>query len=396
MKRFLWVSLVLLLPAAWGRSPFLSAFKPYLKTHIDLSESLLALSYSVAGFLSAIIVPYFISSLGKNFKLTHGFRVAYGIYIAGFMMFLGAMHVHNSTLLTFICLVLGYFGLRCCGQNLLPVLSRAYSAVVCTDKQCAYVSGWHSLVQLGGSLLLAILSAYNAFSSWNYVIYGQIAVLLLYMIFVPSDLPQTNASQVSFVAVLRYIPRLPWPFLFGVLIAAFENFNATGMIFHLSDFARENGVSLSKIYKMFLPVTILTFLFTFVCAWVYSRISLKWNALMVMINMVLCVLCGINLNHDWCVLGLIVTSGLGWAFIHVLAYCLSKRLLPAEQQPMGYAAYGAITGTCSACGPIAFTSLFTIFGSYITSSIVMIAIMCALTLVVAYALWFLPSLKEFR
>ena len=396
MKRFLWVSLVLLLPAAWGRSPFLSAFKPYLKTHIDLSESLLSLSYTVAGFLSAIIVPYFISALGKNFKLTHGFRVAYGIYIAGFMMFLGAMQVHNSTLLTFVSLVLGYFGLRCCGQNLLPVLSRAYSATVCTDKQCAYVSGWHSLVQLGGALLLAILSAYNAFSSWSYVIYGQIAVLLLYMIFVPSDLPQTNASQVSFVAVLRYIRRLPWPFLFGVLIAAFENFNATGIIFHLSDFARENGVALSKIYKVFLPITILTFLFTFVCAWVYAHMSLKWNALGVVINMALFVLCAIKLNHDWCILGFIVTSGLGWAFIHVLSYCLSKRLLSGEQQAMGYAAYAAIVGVCSACGPIAYTSLFNIFGSYITSGTVMVTINSALILVVAYALWFLPSLKEFR
>ncbi|MCQ2955631.1 MAG: hypothetical protein MJ218_00335 [Opitutales bacterium] len=374
----------------------MSAFKPYLKTHIALSESLLSLSYTVAGFLSAIIVPYFISSLGKNFKLTHGFRVAYGIYIAGFVMFLGAMQVHNSTVLAFVSLVLGYFGLRCCGQNLLPVLSRAYSAAVCTDKQCAYVSGWHSLVQFAGALLLSILSAYNAFSSWSYVIYGQIAVLLLYMMFVPSDLPQTNASQVSFVAVLRYIRRLPWPFLFGVLIAAFENFHATGMIFHLSDFARENGVPLSKIYKVFLPITILTFVLTFACAWAYSRVSLKWTALGVIINITLFSLCGIGLNHDWCILGLILTSGLGWAFVHVLAYCLSKRLLLGEQQAMGYAAYAAITGICSACGPIAYTSLFNIFGSYIASGTVMLAINSALILLVAYALWCLPSLKEFK
>lgn len=396
MKRFLCISLVLLFPAAWGRSPFLSAFKPYLKTHISLSESLLSLSYTVAGFLSAIIVPYFISSLGKNFKLTHGFRAAYGIYIAGFVMFLVAMHVHNSTLLAFVFLALGYFGLRCCGQNLLPVLSRAYSGAVCTDKQCAYVSGWHSLVQFAGALLLSILSTYNAFNNWSYVIYGQIVVLLFYMIFVPSDLPQTNASQVSFVEVLRYIRRLPWPFLFGVLIAAFENFHATGIIFHLSDFARENGVALSKIYKIFFYITILTFVLTFVCAWTYSRVSLKWIALGIVINAALFTLCGIGLNNDWCILGLIVTSGLGWAFGHVLAYCLSKRLLLDEQQAIGYATYAAITSICSACGPIVYTSFFNIFGSYIASGTVMVFINSTLILLVAYALWCSPSLKEFK
>ncbi|MBR1843713.1 MAG: hypothetical protein IJ793_02475, partial [Opitutales bacterium] len=107
MVRFLIVSLILLMPAAWGRSPFMSAFKPYLKAHIPLSETQLSLAFTVGNLIAASLVPVFVCSLGKNFSLTKAFRRVYVVFILGFLSFFGAMQCYKVPMVVFLFLVFG-------------------------------------------------------------------------------------------------------------------------------------------------------------------------------------------------------------------------------------------------------------------------------------------------
>ena len=367
MVRFLIVSLILLMPAAWGRSPFMSAFKPYLKAHIPLSETQLSLAFTVGNLIAASLVPVFVCSLGKNFSLTKAFRRVYIVFILGFLSFFGAMRCYGVTMMCFLFLVLGYCGLRACGQGLLPTLVCSYGAALYDDKKCAWLASWHISVQVFASLVLYILSACNAFNYWHWVLTAQIGILLLYVLCVPRNLIHIASVDVKSPHGFRLMfKQFPFAFIFGMCLMALENFHATGIMFHISNFALEQSVPLEKIFKVFFPITILTLVFTPMASWLYEYIKLPLLLFLQILSLVFANGILLKLSNDVSIWLFAVANGLAWAFNHVLSYVLVSKILPETQRAIGYSTLIGFGSLCSAIGPFIYSCLFAVFGNYMS------------------------------
>ena len=355
------------MPAAWGRSPFMSAFKPYLKAHTDLPETLLSLSFMLGNLLAAFSVPVFICFMGKTFSLTKAFRAVYLIFISGSLSFFGAMYCCNTKMFCFLFLVLGYWGLRGCGQGLLPTLVCSYGAALYDDKKCAWLASWHISVQVFASLVLYILSACNAFHYWHWVLTAQIGILLLYVLCVPRNLIHIASVEVKSPRGFRFMfKQFPFAFIFGMCLMALENFHATGIMFHISNFALEQSVALEKIFKVFLPITLLTLTFTPLASWLYGYIKLPFLLFLQILSLVFANGILLELNTDANIWLFAVANGLAWAFNHVLSYVLVSKILPETQRAIGYSTLIGFGSLCSAIGPFIYSCLFAVFGNYMS------------------------------
>ncbi len=355
------------MPAAWGRSPFMSAFKPYLKAHTNLPETLLSLSFTLGNLLAAFSVPVFVCLMGKTFSLTKAFRVVYLIFISGFLSFFGAMYGCNTKLFCFMFLVLGYWGLRGCGQGLLPTLVCSYGAALYDDKKCAWFASWHISVQVFASFVLYILSACNAFDYWHWVLTAQIGILLLYVLCVPRNLIRISSVDVKSPRGFRFVfKQFPFAFVFGMCLMALENFHATGIMFHISNFALEQSVALEKIFKVFLPITLLTLTFTPLASWLYGYIKLPFLLFLQILSLVFANGILLELNTDANIWLFAVANGLAWAFNHVLSYVLVSKILPETQRAIGYSTLIGFGSLCSAVGPFIYSCFFAVFGNYMS------------------------------
>ena len=373
------------MPAAWGRSPFMSAFKPYLKAHTDLPETLLSLSFTFGNLLAAFSVPVFVCLMGKTFSLTKAFRVVYLIFISGFLSFFGAMYGCNTKLFCFMFLVLGYWGLRACGQGLLPTLVCSYGAALYDDKKCAWFASWHISVQVFASFVLYALSACNAFNYWHWVLTAQIGILLLYILCVPRNLLHISSVEIKSRHDFRLVfKQFPFAFVFGMCLMALENFHATGIMFHISNFALEQSVPLEKIFKVFLPITLSTFAFTPMASWLYRYVKLPPMLFLQILSLVFANGILLKLSNDANIWLFAVANGLAWAFNHVLSYVLVSKILPKTQRAIGYSTLIGFGSFCSAIGPFIYSCLFAVFGNYMSVGRFMFVINSAVALWVLY------------
>ena len=95
-----------------------------------------------------------------------------------------------------------------------------------------------------------ILAACNAFHYWHWVLTAQIGILLLYVLCVPRNLIHIASVDVKSPHGFRLMfKQFPFAFIFGMCLMALENFHATGIMFHISNFALEQSVPLGKIFK---------------------------------------------------------------------------------------------------------------------------------------------------
>lgn len=355
---FLFLSTLLLLPSIFGRTPFISAFKPHLMHTVPLSGTWISFSYTLGTLCASLLVPIVICALGKDFSLRFGFRWAYALLILGLCCFLCALQCTAASL-CFLFLSLGYVGLRLCCQGLLPTLVKTYVATSHNDRQCAWIATVHTTcVVLVLGLLLYHLAAMDAFLHWSVVLGCQIALLLFFCIHLPARLPQVQSISITSIKNFRLLHRgFPRVFKWGIAVIALQNLQATAMAFHLSDFAQEQAIPLATIFKVFLPISIGELLFNPLVALLYPRCTLRTLFLLVLGNLALVNFSLFHFHASWSIALFIVTSALGWSFNHVLLYSLPARVLPEDQQAIGYATFTAWVNLCSACGPFLYSIL---------------------------------------
>lgn len=380
MRRFVFTSLLLLMPSVCGRSPFLSALKPYLKGNVDLSETFLSFAFTSGNLLASGIVPILGNFFG-NICLTNAFRWIYAILLIGLLSFSSAIGMHLCKILTFFLLFLGYTSLRCGGQGLLPSFVKSYSAFLYNDQQCAWLSAWHYTVHLFAGLFLYILSACHAFAYWNWILWCQIGILLLYIVWTPRHLPKIPSVQIhSLSALIHSFRKFPFAFILGMSLIAWQNFHATGILFHLSNFAQEQSVPLEKIFKIFFPISILTFLFTPISSWLYARIRFCWMFFMLMGTVALINGFLLFLKNDFCIGCFIAVIATSWALNHTLSYTLVARILPQTQYSIGYATLAGLVSFGSAIGPFVYSCCSNVLGGYKSVGTMMLWINLAILL----------------
>lgn len=356
---FLFLSTFLLLPSIFGRTPFISAFKPYLMHTVPLSGAWISFSYTLGTLCASLLVPIIVCTLGKDFSLRSGFRLVYVLQILGLCGFLCALQCTTVAFLCFLFLSLGYVGLRLCCQGLLPTLVKTYVATSHNDCQCAWIAIVHtaSIVLVLG-ILLYYLAAMDAFLHWSVVLCCQIALLLFFCIRLSARLPQIQSISITSIRSFRLVYRgFPRVFKWGIAVIALQNLQATAMAFHLSDFAQEQDIPLATIFKVFLPISIGELLFNPLVALLYPKCTMRTLFLLVLGNLAMVNFSLFHFHASWSVALFIVTSALGWSFNHVLLYSLPARVLPKDQQAIGYAIFTAWVNLCSACGPFLYSIL---------------------------------------
>lgn len=367
MKNFLWISTLILLPSAFGRSPFISALKPFLKEHIALSETFFSLAYTLGTLLASFCLPLVICLLGQTFQLRKSFQYAYcGFSISLALVWLLA----NSSMeaaFSFILLMIAYLGLRLCGQGLLPALTRTYTASVCKDRQCAWVGTLHttSVVCFGGIFLFA-LARLELFKYWDRILAFLAVLFVIFAVKISRHLPQIQSLPAkSFKSFGFVLKKFPGVFNFGVLMIALHNLQATAIAFHLSDFAKEQAIPLTVIFQFFLPIGLLELLFNPLIAWIYGRYRSKFLLIGIIVNLIMLNVSIIFLSSTLGKITFVLICALGWSFNHILSYSLPAWLLAKEQHAIGYATLGGYVSLFSAIGPFAYSLLASFGGNYL-------------------------------
>ena len=366
MVRFLSVSVLLLLPSIFGRTPFLSFLKPYLIETTKLSEATFSFSYSCGTLLASFLVPLFVCCLGRYFKLTQIFRSIYSLFLIGLLCFFSATQISSLPLLNFLLLTLGYILLRFCGQGLLPTFTRTYTALVYDDKSCAWFATFHTtiLVCVTG-ISLFFLSHLTLHLKGQLVLGYQASILILILFFIPQKLPAISSLEIhSFKKFHFTFQQFPIFFKYGMFIVAFQNLQATAISFHLSNFAQENSIDLSLIFKVFLPMSLLELLFNPGISWLYTHVSIKRLLKLLIFNLILLNVSLIFLTHRFAIFIFIFSSALGWSCNHVLSYSLPAHYLSKEKQAIGFATFSSWVSIFSAMGPFFYSFIATIIGEY--------------------------------
>lgn len=376
MKKFLWISTLILLPSAFGRSPFISALKPFLKEHNALSETFFSLTYTLGTLLASFCTPLMICFLGKAFQLRKSLQYVYGIFAISLALILLLVNSQITILFCFILLMMAYFGLRLCGQGLLPALTRTYVASVCEDRQCAWIGTLHttSLVCFGG-IFLFVVSYFDFFKYWNHILTGLIVLFIIFAVKISKHLPQIQSlSTKSFKKFGLILKNFPNMFKWGILMLALHNLQATAIAFHLSDFANEQCIPLTVVFQFFLPIGLLELLFNPLIAWIYGRYRSKFLLMGILVNLIILNVSIVFLTEVIGKFMFILTCALGWSFNHILSYSLPAWTLSKEQHAIGYALLGGYVSLFSAIGPFAYSCLAALGGNYLAANNVMLLI----------------------
>ena len=373
MKMFLWISTLILLPSALGRSPFISALKPFLKDNLALPETVFSLAYTLGTLFASICLPLVICFLGKTLQLRKSFQWTYLVFAMSLLLILLLPNKSINNWAVFLLLILAYWGLRLCGQGLLPALTRTYVASICEDRQCAWIGTLHTtaVVCFGGSFLY-ILSKLDFFKYWNYVLISLIILFVIFALKIPNHLPQIqdlNTNSKRFSLVLKNFPGM---FKWGVLMLALHNLQATAIAFHLSDFANEQRISLTVVFQFFLPIGLLELLFNPLIAWIYGRYRSKFLLIGILVNLIILNVSIAFLTEVMGKFMFILTCALGWSFNHILSYSLPAWTLSKEQHAIGYALLGGYVSLFSAIGPFAYSCLAAFGGNYLAANNIML------------------------
>jgi MFS family permease len=180
-----------------------------------------------------------------------------------------------------------------------------------------------------------------------------------------------------------------------MILIAIESFNATGIMFHISNFAQEQSIPIEEIFKAFLPITILTLIFTPLVSKIYQYIRLR-----VMLFLIVFIQCFVNFFllklSNWIFVWLfIIFNSLTWGIHHVLSYTLVSCVLHEKQRAIGYSTLIGFSSLCSAIGPFVYSCLFTFFGSYTAVGHVMLVLNLLIALWILYICRYTKLLKHY-
>jgi hypothetical protein len=369
LLKFSCISTLLLCPSILGRTPLISCFKPYLQAKTHLNDMQLSLTYSIGTLLASFLVPYAVCMWGKQFSLRKIFQHTYCLLAGCFLCLIVLTAQPLPMPLTFLILCVIFTGIRLCGQGQLPLCIRTFTATLYDAKICSWMASLHTtFLVLCAGVVTYLLAHYNAFYQWSWVWGGEVICLLLITLCVPSKLPSMLSYGVKSVHKCIWgLKNFPSPFKWGLAIIALHNLQATAIAFHWSDFAIEKNISLSDIYKLFLPIAILELIFNPLCSWLTHKI--KFTAIHVL--SVILILCSTSIACLPSLSGrcsIVILLALGWSFNHVLSYSLPALLLPKEQMPLGFATLIGWTNLCSAIGPYLYSLLAFSNNSYMIAN----------------------------
>ncbi len=437
------------LPADW---PFVVKRWPFFYGWVIWFVSTLGIIMSIPGqtmgmavftdhFINAfglsrteLSIAYFIGTLGSSLFLTRAGRfydragariniVAASIGLSLCLVFIALIDYFSnfllgfvsisSTLVVFPLIVLGYFGVRFCGQGVLTSASRNV-LLVWFEKRRGLVSGARTVfVTLGFSLAPPLLAFLIHVNGWRSALFALAIIVgigfsFIALVFVRNspevcDLlpdgenPAGRKEPVRPVAdkTIATARQSPVFWVYSLSLALYSLFG-TALIFHIVSIFNAAGRTAEQAFGYFFPLALVSVCTNLLGSWLSDRWPLK-RLLLIKQTAFIAGVCGLlHLQQDWgywlLIAGFGTCSGL-WGVLSNLAYIrFFGRLYLGEISGLGM----TLTVIGSAMGPVMFSVGKDISGSYnsaIWINLVIVAVLLITTAVIRQEEVKLPGQK---
>ena len=287
----------------------------------------------------------------------------------------------NSVTVSFVLIMIGYFGVRFFGQGVLTSCSRNVLLLWFVKKR-GLVGGIRNIfVSLGFSLaplfLAGLISLYGWRESlWLLAVIGGIGFSILAFLFIrdnpescdlqadgiSSDSDEEVLEEVESVT-LKAVKRNPVFWIYSLSLSVHALFG-TALVFHIIAIFEEVGKSQAEAFSYFIPAAIFSTTSNLLASWVADKIPLKPILIIMLISFCIGSLGFINLEKEWGFWVLAFGFGVGGGLWGVLSNLTFIRFFGPKHLGEISGFSSSLTVFASAIGPAAFSLGFDFFGSY--------------------------------
>ena len=372
-----------------GQTIGMAVFTDYFIDAFGLSRTQLSVAYLLGTLGSSI----FLSRAGRFYDHA-GARITVVGACTGlgiFLLFIANIDSLAHTLvditglslaiLTFPLILLGYFGVRFCGQGVLTSSSRNV-LLVWFEKRRGLISGTHSVfVTLCFSMSPPILAFAINELGWRNTLFILAAIVGLIFNLIAlcllrntpescgllpdgKQLDSGQKTQKNIPAVTgREAKRSPVFWLYACTFAMHALF-ATAIVFHVVSIFANAGRSAEQAFSYFLPQSIVTVSVNLLASWLSDRYPLKRLLIIKLLGFIVGAWGLINLQYTWgywlAITGFGTAGGLWGVLMNLAMIRFFGRLHLGEISGLNM----TLTVIGSAIGPVLFSLGNDLFGSY--------------------------------
>ena len=367
-----------------GQTMGLAVFTDSFIEILDLTRTELSLAYLFGTVGSSL----FLARAGRWYDLFGGRMM---ITISSIVLSLMILYISfidelssslgGSSSISFILIMIGYFGVRFFGQGVLTSCSRNVLLLWFVKKR-GLVGGMRNVfISLGFSIAPLILASLIALFGWRETLWilaglGGFGFSLLAFIFI-RDNPQScgmKADGIDFESsemppeetessTLHEVKRSPVFWIYSLSLSMHALFG-TAIVFHIISIFEEVGKGKAEAFSYFIPAAIFSTTSNLLASWAADKINLKPILIIMLFSFCIGSLGFINLDTGWGFWVLAFGFGVGgglWGVISNLSYI---RFFGPKHLGEISGFNASLTVFASAIGPAAFSLGFDYFGSY--------------------------------
>ncbi|MDA7602109.1 MFS transporter [Gammaproteobacteria bacterium] len=287
----------------------------------------------------------------------------------------------GSSSISFILIMIGYFGVRFFGQGVLTSCSRNV-LLLWFIKRRGLVGGMRNVfVSLGFSIAPLFLASLITLFGWRETLWilaivGGFGFSLLALVFIRDDpkscgmtadgidlKSEEKAPLETKSQTLYEVKRNPVFWIYSLSLSMHALFG-TAIVFHIISIFEEVGKGKTEAFSYFIPAAIFSTTSNLLASWAADKIHLKPILIIMLVSFCLGSLGFINLQNNWGFWMLAFGFGVGGGLWGVLSNLSYIRFFGPNHlgEISGFSA--SLTVFASAIGPAAFSLGFDYFGSY--------------------------------
>ena len=384
-----------------GQTMGLAVFTDSFIEVLGLSRTELSLAY----LLGTIGSSLFLARAGRWYDL-YGGRVM--ITIASIALSLMIVYISfvdifskqlgGSVFISFVLIMIGYFGVRFFGQGILTSCSRNVLLLWFVKKR-GLVGGIRNVfVSLGFSLAPLLLAGLISFygwreSLWILALFGGTGFSLMAFIFI-RDNPESCGLKADGIIsdsdeeiqeeansiTLKIVKRNPVFWIYSLSLSMHALFG-TAIVFHIISIFEEVGKSQAEAFSYFIPAAIFSTTSNLIASWFADKINLKPLLIIMLFSFCLGSIGFINLENDWGFWTLALGFGVGGGLWGVLSNLTFIRFFGPKHLGEISGFSSSLTVFASAIGPAAFSLGFDFFGNYAAPAKICLGFLIILVLV---------------
>ncbi len=384
-----------------GQTMGLAVFTDSFIEVLGLSRTELSLAY----LLGTIGSSLFLARAGRWYDL-YGGRVM--ITIASIALSLMIVYISfvdifskqlgGSVFMSFVLIMIGYFGVRFFGQGILTSCSRNVLLLWFVKKR-GLVGGIRNVfVSLGFSLAPLLLAGLISFygwreSLWILALFGGMGFSLMAFIFI-RDNPESCGLKADGIIsdsdeeiqeeansiTLKIVKRNPVFWIYSLSLSMHALFG-TAIVFHIISIFEEVGKSQAEAFSYFIPAAIFSTTSNLIASWFADKINLKPLLIIMLLSFCLGSIGFINLENDWGFWTLALGFGVGGGLWGVLSNLTFIRFFGPKHLGEISGFSSSLTVFASAIGPAAFSLGFDFFGNYAAPAKICLVFLIILVLV---------------